>query len=144
MLYTVTAVNENDEELEMRLTCPQFSGQNIYNIEGLGTPKADINTAQTATRDGSIYNSALCRERTISIHIKYVDSNFQGNTACIYPEDELGVCTDSYNDLLDKPMINSNVLVGDKRGDELGLQNEMDPIPIPTIEKLVDKYWGSI
>lgn len=140
MIYAVTARRADGEELEMVLTCPQFSGQNIYNIEGLGTPRADINTVETATRDGSVFNSALCRERLITIHIKYVDSDFVGNSTCQRAQ-PIGVCTDSYEDLVDKPSINWVTLEGNKNSDDLGLQDGMDPIPNPTIEGLVSRYW---
>ena len=141
MIYSVTAENEAGEQLEMRLACPQFSGMNIYDIAGLGTPKADILTSDSPNVQGSIYNSARAKERNIVMHIKFVDSDFSSGGLCTKPDDVVGVCTDSYDDLVDKPQINSVELVGNKRGEELGLQNEMMPIPMPTIEKWLKKYW---
>jgi hypothetical protein len=141
MIYAVTAENEKGEQMEMRLSCPQFSGQNIYNIEGLGTPRADINLSEMAALDGSLFNSSYARSRTVILHIKYVDSDFVGSPGCMYPPDSLGVCTDSYLDLEDKPSINDVTLVGNMTAEQLGLQNEMDPIENPTIEKLLKKYW---
>lgn len=141
MIYSVIAENERGEQMEMRLSCPQFSGQNIYNIEGLGTPKATINLSDMAALDGSLFNSAIARKRTVTLHIKYVDSDFVGSPGCMYPPDSLGVCTDSYLDLEDKPSINDVTLVGDMTAEQLGLQNEMDPIENVTIEKLIKKYW---
>lgn len=141
MIYSVTAENEAGEQLEMRLSCPQFSGMNIYNITGLGTPKADIVTTKSPNIQGTIFNSARANERNIVMYIKYVDSDFTSGFPCTYPDETIGVCTDSYNDLVDKPQINSIELVGNKRGEELGLQNEMEPIPLQTIEKWLKKYW---
>lgn len=141
MIYSVTAENEAGEQLEMRLSCPQFSGQNIYNIEGLGTPRADILTTDTPNIQGSIFNMARARKRTIIMHIKYVDSDFEGSAGCTYPPAR-PICVDSYNDLLDKPQINHIELIGDQSGEELGLQDEMEPITNTRIAKLLDKYWG--
>lgn len=141
MIYSVTAENEAGEQLEMRLSCPQFSGMNIYNIEGLGTPKADINTVETPNINGSIFNMARARNRNIVFRIKYVDSDFQGAPVCASPPPR-PICVDSYNDLLDKPQINHIELIGDQSGEELGLQNEMEPIANTRIAKLLDKYWG--
>ena len=141
MIYSVTAENEKGEQMEMRLSCPQFSGQNIYNIEGLGTPRADINTSEPAAIDGSLFNSAIARERTVIFHIKYVDSDFCGSPGCMYPADSVGVCTDSYLELEDKPSINDVTLVGNLTSELLGLQSEMDPIENVTIDRLLKKYY---
>lgn len=140
MIYSVTAENSKGEQLEMRLSCPQFSGQNIYNIEGLGTPQADINMSAMAGIDGNLFNSSKARPRTIVLHIKYVDSDFVGSPGCMYPADDLGVCTDSYLELEDKPAINDVTLVGNLTAEDLGLQNEMEPIENLTIDKLLKKY----
>ena len=141
MIYSVTAENEAGEQLEMRLTCPQFSGMNIYNIDGLGTPKADIITTESPNVQGSIFNSSRAKERNIVMYIKYVDSDFNGGNFCGDQVEFMGVCTDSYNDLVDKPQINEVTLVGNKNSEELGLQSEMEPIPNATIDKLLKKYW---
>lgn len=143
MIYAVTVENYKGDQLEMRLSCPQFSGMNIYNISGLGTPKAKINTSETATRDGTIYNSARAQQRNIVFYIKYVDSLFEGSPGCMYPADEYGVCTDTYNDLVDKPSINDIALVGNMTAEELGLQPEMEPISTAWIEKEFAKGSGS-
>lgn len=140
MIYSVTAENQKGEQLEMRLSCPQFSGQNIYNIEGLGTPKADINLTSMAAVDGQLFNSARARSRTVIFHIKYVDSLFVGSPGCMYPESNRGVCTDDYNELTNKPQINGVTLTGDKTGEMLSLQDIMDPISKVTIDDLIRKY----
>lgn len=144
MIYSVTAENAKGEQLEMRLSCPQFSGQNIYNIEGLGTPKADINFAQMAALDGALFNTAYARSRTVTFHIKYVDSDFVGSPGCMYPDNDVGVCTDDYNDLVDKPAINGVTLTGNQTGETLSLQDAMDPIERTTVEKLLKKYHPNI
>lgn len=144
MIYAVTAENWKGEQLEMRLSCPQFSGQNIYNIEGLGTPRADINMTNMANVDGSLFNSALARARTVIFHIKYVDSDFVGSPGCMYPDDNISICTDDYNDLVDKPSINGVELTGNKTGEMLSLQDRMDPITIPTIDRIFKKYYPNL
>lgn len=140
MIYAVTAENAKGERLEMRLSCPQFSGQNIYNIEGLGTPKADINMTSMANVDGKLFNTAYARSRTVIFHIKYVDSDFVGSNGCMYPDSDVGVCTDDYNTLTDKPSINGVVLTGNNTSETLSLQDIMDPIENVTIDSLLRKY----
>lgn len=144
MIYAVTAENAKGEQLEMRLSCPQFSGQNIYDIEGLGTPRADINMTSMAAVDGKLFNTAFARSRTVIFHIKYVDSDFRGSNGCMYPDTESGVCTDDYNDLVDKPSINGVTLTGNQTGETLSLQDQMDPIENVTVEKLLKKYHPSL
>lgn len=141
MIYSVTVENQKKEQLEMRLSCPQFSGQNIYDIEGLGTPKADINLTSMAAVDGQLFNTARARSRTVIFHIKFVDSDFVGSPGCMYPDDDRGVCTDDYNDLTDKPQINGITLAGNKTGETLSLQDAMDPISKVTIDSLLRKYY---
>lgn len=140
MIYSVTAENQKGEQLEMRLSCPQFSGMNIYEIEGLGTPKADINFTSMAAVNGRLFNSTNARSRTVIFHIKYVDSLFVGSPGCMYPAENIGVCTDDYNDLVDKPQINGVELTGNKSGETLSLQDTMDPITKVTIDALLRKY----
>ena len=70
MLKSVTVTNFKGETLEMELAHPEKTGLCIYNIEGLGGGKANINTSESATGDGSWYNSARADSRNIVVYIK--------------------------------------------------------------------------
>lgn len=55
----------------MPLANPEQSGFLIYDITGLGPPKATINTSRRATSDGVTYNSSNVAERNIVIMAKF-------------------------------------------------------------------------
>lgn len=47
------------------------------------------------------------------------------------------VSTGDYNELVNKPQINSVELIGNKTGPELRLQNKMDTLSVQDIEKIL-------
>lgn len=69
MLNSVTATNYLGESVKMVLTRPEESGFVIKNITGIGPGKADINTTDIATNDGSLYNSARMDTRNIVMKV---------------------------------------------------------------------------
>lgn len=72
MIRKVTVTNYLDESLTIDLfeEDPDH-GFLIKSIEGLGPPKANINTTELATADGSLYNSARLDERNIVIKMEF-------------------------------------------------------------------------
>lgn len=73
MIQKLTIVNYLKEALEI----PLFQSLNetgllIKNITGLGPPKADINTTEVITNDGSIFNTARTHQRNIVLTFKYL------------------------------------------------------------------------
>lgn len=70
MIHSVTVTNHKSESLKMILVDPWASGLAILSIEGLGPPKANINTTELATTDGSFFNSAKVTPRNIVLTIK--------------------------------------------------------------------------
>lgn len=70
MLNAVTVTNFKGESLRMELAKPELSGMAIYDITGIGGGKANINTSDMATRDGSIFNSARMTTRNIVLTLK--------------------------------------------------------------------------
>lgn len=71
MINSVTVINDLGERLEMGIWIPDKSGLLISNIDGLSPATADINTTDTATVDGSVYNSSRFPERNININVIY-------------------------------------------------------------------------
>lgn len=70
MLKAVTVTNFKGEKLRMELTKPAESGMLIYDITGIGGGKANINTQDLTTGDGSWFTSAHAQTRNIVMSIK--------------------------------------------------------------------------
>lgn len=69
MIHSVTVTNYLGEELSINLRNPEETGLAITKIEGIGPGKADVNTTELATNDGSLFNSSRVTERNIVIDI---------------------------------------------------------------------------
>lgn len=74
MIKSVTVTNYLGESIKLELGFPEKSGFLIQSITGLGPSKADINTTEVATNDGSIYNSARTTTRNIVLSLKLMFS----------------------------------------------------------------------
>lgn len=65
MIKAVTVTNYLGESIRLELRFPEKSGFLIQEITGLGPSKANINTTELSTSDGSLYNSARVNSRNI-------------------------------------------------------------------------------
>lgn len=65
MIQSVTVTNPKGNSLKLVLRDPESSGLIIQEISGLGPSKANINSTELATMDGSIFASARATERNI-------------------------------------------------------------------------------
>lgn len=74
MIKSVTVTNHLGESLKLELAFPEKSGFAVQSIEGLGPPKANINTSDLATDDGSMYNSARVGSRNIVFNLGFMFS----------------------------------------------------------------------
>ena len=74
MIYSVTVTNYVGDRIKIDLGEPNKTGFLIYNIEGLGPGKANINTTEISTSDGSKFNSARLPQRNIIISIMFSDT----------------------------------------------------------------------
>lgn len=70
MIKAVSVTNFKNETLRMELTKPEESGLIVYNIEGIGGAKANINTSDIANGDGAWYNSSKAQSRNIVLSVK--------------------------------------------------------------------------
>lgn len=70
MINAVTVTNFKGDSLRMELAHPEKSGMLIYNIEGIGGGKANINTTDLSTGDGARFNSSKLQTRNIILYIK--------------------------------------------------------------------------
>ena len=89
MIRAVTVTNYLGESKRFELAFPEKSGFAVQSISGLGPSKADINTTEISTNDGSLYNR-ICET------YGYVESNEPD----IFSSDETTqisiVCPDPY------------------------------------------------
>lgn len=65
MIRSVTVTNHNRESLKLDLYYPETSGIIIESIDGMGPPKASINSNEVATIDGGIFTSARMQQRNL-------------------------------------------------------------------------------
>ena len=72
MIKSVTVTNYVGDSIVLELTKPDKSGFVIKSIEGLGPGKANINSSEMSTTDGSLFNSARVPSRNIVFHILYL------------------------------------------------------------------------
>lgn len=72
MIRKVTVTNHVGESIELELRFPEKSGFLVRGIEGLGPPKATINTTEIAMGDGSVYNSARSNSRNILLSLGFI------------------------------------------------------------------------
>lgn len=72
MIKSVTITNHLGESIEFELTNPYKTGIYVSSITGLGPGKANINTTEIATDDGSIFNSARSAERNIVMTLGFL------------------------------------------------------------------------
>lgn len=72
MIKSITVTNHTGDTLTMELSNPYASGFLIKEIQGLGPMKANINTVDLATMDGSLYNSARATSRNIVFSLMFL------------------------------------------------------------------------
>ena len=70
MIRSVTVINPRGESIQLELRFPERSGFLIQDITGLGPSKANINSTDLSTMDGSIYNSSRLSSRNITLNLK--------------------------------------------------------------------------
>lgn len=69
MIQSLTVTNHNNQSLVLDLFHPEESGLYVISIDGLGPPKASINSNEVATIDGGIFTSARMQQRNIVIKL---------------------------------------------------------------------------
>lgn len=72
MIKSITVTNYLGDSLKLDLMRPEESGFIVESITGLGPGKANINTTETATNDGSSFNSSRVASRNIVISLRYM------------------------------------------------------------------------
>lgn len=74
MIYSLAVTNFLGDRIRLELGKPENTGFLIKSITGLGPVKANVNTTEVATNDGSMFNSARLSQRNIVIQMVFVNS----------------------------------------------------------------------
>ena len=72
MIKSITVTNYLGDSLKLELARPELSGFVVKSVKGLGPGKATINTTETATSDGGLFNSARLSKRNIILSLGYL------------------------------------------------------------------------
>lgn len=78
-MYTLKVENEQGDQLELT----HSNDYTVINVEGLGPPKANINTAVVASFDGSRFNSSRMTERNLVLTI-VIENEIERNRLNLY------------------------------------------------------------
>lgn len=71
MIKSIEVHNEMGDVLELDLFHPEKSGFIVRSVEGLGPPKATINSTEIPTDDGGEFNSARMEERNVVFDLEF-------------------------------------------------------------------------
>lgn len=74
MIYSLAVTNYLGDRIKLELRRPENTGFLVKSITGLGPVKANVNTTEVATNDGSMFNSARLSQRNIVIQLAFVHS----------------------------------------------------------------------
>lgn len=74
MIKSITVTNYLGDSIKLELGRPEQSGFLIKSISGFGPGKANINTTEASTNDGSFFNSARLNQRNIVFEFIFVES----------------------------------------------------------------------
>lgn len=72
MIKMLRVTNDTGDSLDIELSKPALSGFVISSISGLGPVKADINTTEIVSDNGSLYNSSRIPSRNIVINTLFM------------------------------------------------------------------------
>lgn len=72
MIKSITVTNYLGDSIKLELARPENSGFVVKSITGLGPGKATINTTETVTSDGGLFNSARLSKRNIVLTLGYL------------------------------------------------------------------------
>lgn len=74
MIYSFAITNYLGDRVKLELGKPDVSGFLIKSVTGLGPVKANVNTTEVVTNDGSMFNSARLSQRNIVFQLAFVET----------------------------------------------------------------------
>lgn len=79
MIYSIVVTNYLGDRIKLELGKPDISGFLIKSITGLGPAKANVNTTEVSTNDGSLFNSARLSQRNIVLDLVFINTVYGEN-----------------------------------------------------------------
>lgn len=77
MIKSLTITNHLGDSIVLELMRPEKSGFIVKSIEGLGPVDAVVNMTDTATHNGSLYNSARLNRRDIVMNLGFFQTGYE-------------------------------------------------------------------
>lgn len=74
MIYSIVVTNYLGDRIKLEPGKPDVSGFLIKSITGLGPAKANVNTTEVSTNDGSLFNSARLSQRNIVLDMVFINT----------------------------------------------------------------------
>ena len=74
MIYSIVVTNYLGDRIKLELGKPDVSGFLIKSMTGLGPAKANVNTTEVSTNDGSLFNSARLSQRNIVLDMVFINT----------------------------------------------------------------------
>ena len=74
MIYSIVVTNYLGDRIKLELGKPDISGFLIKSITGLGPAKANVNTTEVSTNDGSLFNYARLSQRNIVLDMVFINT----------------------------------------------------------------------
>lgn len=74
MIYSIVVTNYLGDRIKLELGKPDVSGFLIKSITGLGPAKANVNTTEVSTNDGSLFNSARLSQKNIVLDMVFINT----------------------------------------------------------------------
>lgn len=74
MIYSIVVTNYLGDRIKLELGKPDVSGFLIKSITSLGPAKANVNTTEVSTNDGSLFNSARLSQRNIVLDMVFINT----------------------------------------------------------------------
>ena len=74
MIHSFAITNHLGDRIKLDLKEPETSGFLIKSVSGLGPVKANVNTTEIVTNDGSMYNSARLSQRNMVFQLVFVNT----------------------------------------------------------------------
>ena len=77
MIKSFKVTNYLGDSMKLDLRGPEKSGFLIKSVSGLGPSKANVNTTEVSTNDGSLFNSARLNQRNIVFEFVFVETVYR-------------------------------------------------------------------
>ena len=91
MIYSFAITNYLGDRVKLELGKPEVSGFLIKSVTGLGPVKANVNTTEVVTNDGSMFNSAMAEPEKYRVSIGVRRNRLRGRPSRIYDKNPTNI-----------------------------------------------------